>query len=344
MTFRSGPDSPTHVPVPATLPTTPLVMVTGKGGVGRSSTATAVAVALAGLGRDVALVHPLDAPHVPPPADTPADLHIIPLDRERVLRHYIGDQMPGPLAAALNASRAFRLIAAATPGLAELLTIGELKRLTERHDHIVFDAPATGHLLAMLDSPGRFERAAVAGPVARRAKELGDWIVDPAMSSMIAVTTGDGLAVSELLDLLDLLELRMPGGPSLVVANRLAPASPSSGELDRLADGAGDDPLVGAITKLAGRARSERAQLGRITKHVGVAPLRALERPGHAVLSIAAALRGETPPAPDPDAHEPELAVPERRTVTAGTAVERRRAERRLADRRAGGDRYGDVS
>lgn len=338
MTFRTDLETTDHVPVPATLPATPLVMVTGKGGVGRSTTATAVAVALAGLGRTVALVHPLDAPHVPPPADTPSDLHIIPLDRDKALNHYIGDQMPGPLAAALKASRAFKLIAVATPGLAELLTIGELKRLTTRYDHIVFDAPATGHLLAMLDSPGRFERAAVAGPVARRAKELGDWIVDPVTSSTIAVTTGDGLAVSELLDLLDLLALRMPAGPSLVVANRLAPTSPSAAELERLAASGADEVLVAAITKLAARARSERAQLGRVTKHLGVAPVRALERPGHAVLSIAAALRGETPPPEDATDHadagdEPE----ERRAPTAGTAVERRRAERRLADRR--GDR-----
>ncbi|MDO9357100.1 MAG: ArsA-related P-loop ATPase, partial [Solirubrobacteraceae bacterium] len=197
----------------APLPQSKLVLVTGKGGVGRSSTATAIAVDLAALGRTVALVHAVDAPPVEPPRDAARGLVVIPLDRDHALSNYLGDQLPGPFAAALRASRAFKLVTAATPGLAELLTIGELKRLADRYDHLVFDAPATGHLLALLDAPGRFERAAAVGPIARRASDLGKWIVDPQIVSVVAVTTGDGLAVSEMLELVDTLEERLGRPP-----------------------------------------------------------------------------------------------------------------------------------
>ncbi len=319
----------------AVLPQTTLVLVTGKGGVGRSTTATAIAVDLAELGRSVALVHPIDAAPVPPPQDASASLVIVPLDRDRALSHYLGDQLPGPLAAALRASRAFKLITAATPGLAELLTIGELRRLADRYDHVVFDAPATGHLLAMLDAPGRFERAAAVGPIARRASDLGRWIVDPEVTSIVTVTTGDGLAVSEMLELADTLEDRMGRGPTLVVANRLAPASPTAAELARVEEdhGAGKPTaaLVEALDHVATRARSERSQLGRVTRRLGVAPVRAFERPGDAVGSIADALRAN----PHDHAADHHEHLADEQHARELTRVERRAAERRLADRRS---------
>lgn len=332
MTSRTASASaPAHGPR-ALLPQTPLVLVTGKGGVGRSSTATAIATDLAELGRSVALVHPVDAPVVRPPVDAPSSLVIVPIDRDQALSHYLSDQLPGPFAAALRASRAFKLITAATPGLAELLTIGELRRLSTRYDHLVFDAPATGHLLALFDAPGRFERAAAVGPIARRASDLGRWITDPQIASTVAVTTGDGLAVSELLELLDSLEDRVGHGPALVVANRLAPPSPSPAELAALGEVAGDAerrPLIDAVEHVASRARSERAQLGRVTRRVGFAPVRAAERPGFAVESIADALRAD-PASADLDEAPAPAAEDERAERRAG---ERRIAERRVAER-----------
>lgn len=318
--------SPTAV-LPAdrhqSVPATPLVIVTGKGGVGRSSAATAIAVALAERGGRVALVHPVEAKPVRPPASAPPGLVVVPLDRKKALSNYLGDQLPGPFAAGLRASRAFQLITAATPGLAELLTIGELRRMTEGpYDHLVFDAPATGHLLALLDAPGRFERAAAVGPIAARARQLGDWIANPEITSTVTITTGDSLAVSELLDLIGALESRLGHGPSLVIANRLAPPSPPATELALLAEREGDAVLsdaVLALEHLATRARSERAQLGRVTRQVGLQPVRAYEQPGEGVRSVLAALAGEGPV----------------RSDDAATAQDRRRAERRTSERRA---------
>lgn len=279
------------------LPATPLVIVAGKGGVGRSSAAMALAHAYAARGERVALVHPADAPPVRPlPAPKPRPA-VISLDGQQALHTYLSAQLPGPLASALRASRVFGLITAATPGLAELLTIGELQRLLETdYERVVFDAPATGHLLAMFDAPGRFERAAAVGPIAARARSLGDWITDDREVSCVAVTTGDGLAVSELIDLAEALRERTRHEPALVIANRLAPASPPASELEALADVAGPDPSAAAaaaiVVALAARGRSERAQLGRVTKATGHQPLRVVEHPGDAVGAIEAALMG----------------------------------------------------
>lgn len=278
------------------LPATPLVIACGKGGVGRSSAATALAHVYAARGERVALVHPADAHPVRPIPGLPAPA-VIGLDGPKALHTYLDAQLPGPLASALRASRVFGLITAATPGLSELLTIGELERLLELdYERVVFDAPATGHLLAMFDAPGRFERAAAVGPIAARARHLGAWITDSAQVSCVAVTTGDGLAVSELIDLAAALASRTGHEPELVIANRLAPHSPPEAELERLAAAAGHSAAEQAaaelILGLAARGRSERAQLGRVTKATGVQPLRVVEHPGDGVEAIVTALSG----------------------------------------------------
>ncbi len=279
--------------IPPALPSSELVLVTGKGGVGRSTVASAVALELARRGGRVALVHPLDAPPVHHGPITPPGLEVRPLDRDASLDAYLAQALPGPLAAALRASRAFRLITAATPGLAELITIGELRRLGEEEhfDHVVYDAPATGHLLAMLDAPARFERAAGVGPIARRAHEYRTWVHDPRVTSVIAVTTGDALAVSELGDLTDALTQRLGQAPALVVANRLAPRAPAAAELEAITNLDGLAPAItDAIARLATRSRSERAHLGQVTRRLGHPPIQAFEQPSDPVAAVLDAL------------------------------------------------------
>lgn len=291
MTEPSARTAPAPGPV---LPATPLIVVTGKGGVGRSSAAAALAQVLGQTGARVALAHPVDAP---PPHRPSGGVRLVPLDTESIMARYLEANLPGPFAMAIKASRAFRLVTAATPGLAELLTLGELKRLhtEEGFAHVVFDAPATGHLVALVDAPPRFARAAGGGPMARRAEELSAWVSEPESSSIVAVTTGDPLAVSELLDLSEQLSRRLEHGPAMVLANRLAPQSPAPAELKALAaDKALEAPMRAAIEAVAARARSERAHLARITRSLGVKPVAIQERPGSPVEAITEALTEAT--------------------------------------------------
>lgn len=281
-------------PASLVIPTTPLIVVTGKGGVGRSTAAAAIAERLARGGARVALAHAADAPPVHTPSSHRVQLR--PLDTDAILANYLDANLPGPFAMAIRASRAFRLVTAATPGLAELLMLGELKRLhtEEGFAHVVFDAPATGHLVALIDAPPRFARAAGAGPMARRAEELDAWVREPASTAVVAVTTGDPLAVSELLDLSARLHERLGRMPALVIANRLAPTSPTAKELEALGDVNGlPVGAAEAVRAVAGRARSERAQLGRITRTLGTRPVAVPEDPTAPVEAVVGALPAE---------------------------------------------------
>ncbi len=90
------------------------------------------------------------------------------------MEEYLLDQLPvRPLAERLASSRTFGYLAAATPGLSELLAMGKVWELaqpqrrtpgSEPYDLVIVDAHATGHGVALLQAPRTFAAAASVGP------------------------------------------------------------------------------------------------------------------------------------------------------------------------------------
>src|SRR4051795_1874442 len=168
-----------------------LLYVSGKGGVGKSTVAAALGLAAArrGLRTVVAEVHRRsDVEH----AVLAAGADHVSIDPEDAMEEYLADQMPvKALADVLTSSRAFMYLAAATPGMRELLTVGKLWELAqderrtpgaEPYDLVVVDAPATGHGLALVDAPRTFGEVAAAGPVARQARTIDATLRDTAIT------------------------------------------------------------------------------------------------------------------------------------------------------------------
>src|SRR5262249_25265092 len=104
-----------------------LLVVTGKGGVGKTTVATPLALAAARRGRRVIVaevaarddVSRVLGEEAEPFAERelPGGVHHISIDPEQALAEYMRDQLPGALASLLIASRSMGLLAAATPGL-----------------------------------------------------------------------------------------------------------------------------------------------------------------------------------------------------------------------------------
>src|SRR4029077_1176558 len=76
-------------------------------------------------------------------------------------------------------SRIFNYLAAATPGLKELVTIGKIWELTQpdrkvksghKYDLVIVDAPATGHGVGFLQTPRTFAAIARVGPIHSQAQ------------------------------------------------------------------------------------------------------------------------------------------------------------------------------
>jgi anion-transporting ArsA/GET3 family ATPase len=268
-------------------------VVTGKGGVGKTTVAAAIGLEAARRGRrtivaevarrtDVAGVLDAAAGDGAVEAELAPGLFHISVDPESAMEEYLRDQLPQAAAGLLSRSRLFGLLAAATPGLRELLTVGklwELAQLDRRtpgaapYDLVIVDAPATGHGVAVLSAPRAFAGAAHTGPIARQARAIHATLSDPRLTALVAVARAEELAVTETLALQAALRERLDAELDAVVVNALEPDRFTPAEARRLAAHPGH-PAVERALQAHARARRQRAQVGRLTRATGHRPLR----------------------------------------------------------------------
>ncbi|HVR06007.1 MAG TPA: ArsA-related P-loop ATPase [Solirubrobacteraceae bacterium] len=243
-----------------------LVVVTGKGGVGKTTLATALAllaasrglrtivVEVTGAGTDAAAAGRLAAllghPE-PPPHGVELELGErlwgLSIDRDRVLAEWLralGGRVP---ARVLTSSASFQYLLAAAPGAREMMSMVKVWELAEgrrpdggegRYDIVVLDAPATGHALGMLRAPKMFSAVARVGPIARQARQVQDLLGDPGRSAYIAVTQAGEMAVTETLELRASLRDELDRELDAVVVNGALPRRFSGADLNRIAPSA----------------------------------------------------------------------------------------------------------
>ena len=197
------------------------------------------------------------------------------IEPQGALAEYIRDEVPGRVPGMILArSRAFDVLATATPGMRELLTVGKVWELAQQprrtrgartYDLVILDAPASGHAAALLGAPRTFASIANVGPVARQGAAIDRMLRDRRSTGVIAVAAPEQMAVSETLDLsrtlAESLEIALEG----VVVNRVLPARFSAADARTLA-GAPDDPPVRSARWFAARTRAQRAQLARLRR------------------------------------------------------------------------------
>jgi anion-transporting ArsA/GET3 family ATPase len=260
-----------------------LVVVTGKGGVGKSTVAAALGLAAArrGLRTIVAEVAARDdvsralAGSGTRPFEERAvadNLFHISIDPERAMEEYLVDQLPvRALADVLTSSRLFTYLAAATPGMRELLTMGKVWELAQGrrrtpgarpYDLVVLDAPATGHGVAVLAAPRTFADAARVGPVARQGRTIHEMVADPGRTGVIAVATAEEMPVNETLALREALRDDLGLELDAVVVNALLPDRFSAQDAAALAARPGRAARVAG--SLHARAQAQHEQLERL--------------------------------------------------------------------------------
>ena len=295
---------PSSPPIPPPLHRD-LVFVTGKGGVGKSTVAAALGLIAARHGRRTIVAElarrddvtralagerPAGAGAVFTETQVAPGLFAISIDPERAMEEYLVDQLPSrALAELLGSSRTFGYLAAATPGLRELLAMGKVWELAQAqrrtpgahpYDLVIVDAPATGHGVAFLTAPRAFAAAAAVGPIARQARKIQALIDDPQRTAVLAVARGSESSVTETLALRDALVAQLHREPERVVVNAVEPRRFHAADLRALATlpaAVATAPPVPAALHAARaahhRAALQQSQIARLRRHWGRAPV-----------------------------------------------------------------------
>jgi anion-transporting ArsA/GET3 family ATPase len=269
-----------------------LLVVAGKGGVGKTTLAAALGLLAAGRGRHTIVVELGDHGRLPELFGVSAErggaetalaenLASITIDPDRVLLEWVqqlGGRIPGRV---LASSGTFQYFAAAAPGAKELFAMVKVWELTQQrrwqrraagYDLVVLDAPATGHALGMLRSPQTFGAIARVGPVAAQAERVDGLLRDPRRSGYVAVAQGTEMAVTETLELRAGLREQLDRDLDAVVVNGLLPRRFSAAELGRIAELDGSGSAGARRTPAhAGSGRASAAQVRRAAAHAAVA-------------------------------------------------------------------------
>ncbi len=265
-----------------------LLVVTGKGGVGKTTLAAALGLLAAQRGKQTivcelsgqrripALVgHPTSGP---PGSEEPLapDLWATTIDPEQALVEWAGRLIrPRVLLDLAVRSNSFAGFINAAPGGRELLTIGKAVDLSrderwnsdrDGYELVILDAPASGHGLAMLQTPKTFAQIARVGPIASQARQLDELLRDPQRCHIVTVTTLEQTPVNETLELQQALVEQLGHGPGLVIANELIADDLDDHALAQLetAIPAASSALTGAVTARHARATLEAGQLKRL--------------------------------------------------------------------------------
>ncbi len=196
-----------------------LLLVTGKGGVGRSSVTAALALLGARRGKRVLVcevnaqerVAPLlgAAPAGPEVRPALPGVWTVDVTPESAMRQYgLMVLKYRTIYEAVFENRVVKYFLRVVPSLSELVMLGKIlhevraeERGRPRWDLVIVDAPATGHAVQLLRTPGALLDTVPAGPLRRDAQWMHDLLLDPALTSVALVTLPEEMPVNEAIEL-----------------------------------------------------------------------------------------------------------------------------------------------
>jgi len=291
------------------------VIVTGKGGVGKTTVAVALGLRAASEGKRTIVCEVAAQENASRIFDHASvgfhevemeeNLWSISIDPDESMREYVLLQLKvRAMRDMLFRSRIFNYLAAATPGLKELVTIGKIWELAQldrkvkqgrKYDLVIVDAPATGHGVGFLQTPRTFASIARVGPIHAQAETLDRFITDHENTGTAIVALPEEMPVNESAALERDLREEVGVAVDRVYLNGLYPERFSKAEAEKLDTLAGSENGASRAAARAalsefGRARSQRAQLARLRRRVE-APVKCLPFLFEPELGVEAARR-----------------------------------------------------
>ncbi|MEO1173231.1 MAG: ArsA-related P-loop ATPase [Myxococcota bacterium] len=193
-------------------------VVTGKGGVGKTTVAAAYGLALAGQNRRVLLAEVNGGERITPllgaapvgstMREVVENLHVVDMNPRDSIREYVLQTFRfESVYNTVFENRFVRQFLRLVPSLSELVMLGKVwfhhqetrEDGTPRFDDIIVDAPATGHAISMLRAPTVVQRTVPAGPLRDNCKDIVEML--RLRGTLHIVTLPEEMPVSEALEL-----------------------------------------------------------------------------------------------------------------------------------------------
>ncbi len=223
-----------------------LVIVAGKGGVGKTTVTAVLARAAADSGLRVLVVDvegkaglahmlggaPADVfeyePRVlldgvgPDGRGSIAGRFVSPGE---ALREYLAVHGFGRLSGRLASGGVLDVVSTAAPGIEDILVLGKVKQIEQvgGYDLLLLDAPAAGHTISFLQAAAGLLDSVRVGPLQTQAREVSELLADPARCQVILVTLPEPTPVNELVETSYALEDRVGVSLGPVVVNGIYP-------------------------------------------------------------------------------------------------------------------------
>jgi len=213
-----------------------LIIVTGKGGVGRSAISAALALRAVHLGKRVLTVAMTDdlglALHLGrerldyDAREIRPGLHALAVHRPAALDEYLKVQLGVPGVTRMGPlARAFDALASTAPGVREVITMGKVLWEVRKGawDLVIADGPPLGQIGSHLRAPLTVSELVPVGRVREQAGWMMDLLRDPSVSGMLLATLAEELPTTETKEALTWLEEHHVMERPLVAANRTLP-------------------------------------------------------------------------------------------------------------------------
>ena len=215
--------------------TSRVVIVAGKGGVGKTTVTATLAVAAARAGTSVLVVEVEGKSGLASAFGRPAlgyeeqelgqGIRGRTLTPDAALRDWLEGNGLKRISKRLVQTGALDVIATAVPGMKDILVLGKVKSLEQSRaaDLIIVDAPAAGHALTFLTSARGLLDSVNVGPVRKQASDVVELLSDPARCQVVLVTLPEETPVNEAVDTAFAIEDRVGVRLGPVVVNGCYP-------------------------------------------------------------------------------------------------------------------------
>ncbi len=252
-----------------------LIVVTGKGGVGKTTISALLGRVLSQAGRRTLVVEvdPRENVHqmfaVPPSGGSietaGSRLWVQNLKPRQVLDEIVRERLKiEMLTRRVLDSSIYQHFSTGAPGLKEVAILGHAWRLLNGLgapgspviDTVVLDAPATGHGISLLAAPLLVADVIRRGPFAEMAANLAALVADPVRCGIVVVTQAEEMPVQEALELRQSLQEKINRDPEMLFVNGLYPPAPP------VSESVPDDELVSLWRK---RRKLNEEEMVRLT-------------------------------------------------------------------------------